>query len=90
MYCVKSEDVTLFSKNVFESITFDKKENIKLIDFFLSLPEIQKSLFQKSCMLEIRHEKSGIKRYHLKLLKITKLEDNKYYCQYKALGETHD
>ena len=86
-FCVKHENNILFSKNSFESISYNKKEDLKFIEFSLSLKEVENILFQKKTYVEIN---MFSKNYLLKLLKITKLEDNKYYCQYKVLGEKHD
>ena len=86
-FCVKHENKILFSKNNFESVSYGKKEDLKLIEFSLSLKEVENILFQKKTYLEIN---TFSKNYLLKLLKITKIEDDKYYCQYKVLGEKHD
>ena len=89
-YIVKSNDEILFSKKTFKEINFNKNSNIKSIDFFLSLNEVNKTLFKKNKKLEILNANSKKHTFLLKLLKIAKIDDDRYYCQYKVLGENHD
>ena len=89
-YTIKAGEKVLFSKNFFETITFNKKEKIKLIDFILNEKEIESILFERSTKLEFNISKNQKQHRSLKLLKITKIEENKYYCQYRVLGENHD
>jgi hypothetical protein len=87
MFEFKTDSVNLFSKQDFESINFNKNSIIKSIDFFLSLEEVNVILFKKELILEINSNECKKQTYLFKLLKIAKLEHNKYYCQFKILGE---
>ena len=90
MFVFKSDKSMLFSKKNFEVINFNKKSKIKSIDFFLNNEEVNAVLFRKKITIEINTLESKKQTYHFKILKIAKLDHNKYYCQVKALGETHD
>ena len=87
MFQFKTNSLSLFSKQDFESISFNKNSVIKSIDFFLSLEEVNVILFKKELILEINLIESKKQAYLFKLLKIAKLDHNKYYCQFKILGE---
>lgn len=90
MFYVKCKNKILFAKSSFESIKYNKQKNIKSINFSLNSKEIKNILFQNNFELEINIATTIHKSYLLKLLKITKVKDDKYYCQYKVLGEKND
>ena len=85
-YVFKINKHELFFKNNFESMTFEKEQKINLIDFSLTLKEVNMILFKDNIKLEIP-EKHNLS---LNLLKITKIDNNNYYCQYKVKGEHYD
>jgi len=89
VYAVKTNDKILFSKKNFETLTFNKNSDLKSISFFLTLDQVNNILFQKSSKLEITTN-SDKHIFLLKILKIAKVDDNKYYCQYKISGESND
>lgn len=89
VYLVRSNEEVLFSKKNFETLTFNKNGKLKSISFFLTLAQVDNILFQKNKKLEIiKNSKKHI--FLLKIFKIAKVDDNKYYCQYKISGESND